>query len=60
MECLPLISGTAEIRAAKISEAHDNGTESLVNQAGFGLSWRDMPKAAWYELYKQPLHLAVL
>ena len=51
MECLPLISGTAEIRAAKISEAHDNGTESLVNQAGFGLSWRDMPKAAWYEFY---------
>ena len=39
--------GTAEIRATKSSQAHDNGTEDKVNIEGFGIGYRDIPKASW-------------
>ncbi|XP_067934229.1 solute carrier organic anion transporter family member 4C1-like [Watersipora subatra] len=41
---------TAVIAKAKVSEAHDNGTEGSVSQPGFGMSWKDLPKATWYLL----------
>ena len=40
--------GTAAIRAAKISEAHDNGTAEKVSSAEFGLTLKDLPKSIWY------------
>lgn len=39
---------TKAIRAAKVSEAYDNGSEGVVNSVGFGMTWRDMPRATWY------------
>ncbi|XP_067940411.1 solute carrier organic anion transporter family member 4C1-like [Watersipora subatra] len=51
------LPGTAEIRAAKISEAHDNGTEAAVNTPGFGMTYKDMPRAVLYLLRNAPLML---
>ena len=42
--------GTAAIRAAKISEAYDSGTEDKVNTPGFGVTLKDLPKSIWYGL----------
>ena len=42
-----LFAGTAEIRAARVSQAHNDGTEEIVNHANFGLTLKDLPKAAW-------------
>lgn len=55
---LDFISATAAIRAAKISQAHDNGTEVLVSDEGFGLEWKDLPKATWY-LLSNPSYLCI-
>ncbi|KAF6020599.1 SLCO4C1 [Bugula neritina] len=52
------LPGTAAIRAAKVSEAHDNGCEEVVNQEGFGLSYKDLPKASWY-LMKNPAYMCI-
>ncbi|KAF6041058.1 SLCO4C1 [Bugula neritina] len=52
------LPGTAAIRAAKVSEAHQNSNEDVVNGKGFGLTFRDMPRAAWY-LLRNPTYMCI-
>ena len=56
--CLPI--GTAEIRANRISQAHNDGTEAVVNNAGFGLTFRDLPRATWFVQYESICNLHIL
>ena len=39
--------GAAEVRAQRVSQAHNDGTENKVKRSDFGLTWKDMPKATW-------------
>ena len=42
-----LYLGAAEVRAQRVSQAHNDGTEDKVKSSDFGLTWKDMPKATW-------------
>ena len=39
--------GAAEVRAQRVSQAHNDGTDDKVKRSDFGLTWKDMPKATW-------------
>jgi len=52
-------TGTQAIQAAKVSQAHDNGTEVKINALpGFGIGWKDLPQATLH-LLKNPCYMCI-
>ncbi|XP_067932980.1 solute carrier organic anion transporter family member 4C1-like [Watersipora subatra] len=49
---------TAAIRAAKVSEVHNNGVVEKVSKPGFSMRWKDLPKATGY-LLTNPVYMLV-
>lgn len=53
-----MVSDTAAIRKAKVSQAHDDGSEGVVEHHGFRLTLRDIPKATLF-LIKNPAFMFI-
>ncbi|XP_067950254.1 solute carrier organic anion transporter family member 4C1-like [Watersipora subatra] len=54
----PEFSDTAEIKKAKISEAHDHGVYEHIKNSGFGQTWSRLPKTTLY-LLKNPCYVLI-
>ena len=47
---------TGEIRKSKVSEAHHDGSDAVIDDPGFGLALKDIPKATWL-LIRNPAYM---
>ncbi|XP_063820142.1 solute carrier organic anion transporter family member 4C1 [Pseudophryne corroboree] len=57
--CFPKhLPGTAAIQCQRVSQAHDNGSESIVEDKNIGKSFKDFPLALWL-LVKNPVLMAL-
>ncbi|XP_063820143.1 solute carrier organic anion transporter family member 4C1-like [Pseudophryne corroboree] len=57
--CFPKhLPGTAAIQSQRVSQAHDNGSENIVEDKNIGNNFKDFPLALWL-MVKNPVLMAV-
>ncbi|XP_068103577.1 solute carrier organic anion transporter family member 4C1-like isoform X2 [Hyperolius riggenbachi] len=57
--CFPKhLPGTAAVQASRISQAHSNGSEDIVDSKNLGKSFKDFPLALWL-MVKNPVLMAL-